>query len=66
MKELGYKEIKPKCNIILRLYGKVLMEIGSWCIEKGIKYATVWEKIPEKKEKNKKVVRIYVGRFLIA
>jgi hypothetical protein len=54
MKEFGYKEIKPKCNIILRLYGKVLMEIGSWCLTKGIKYVSVWEVVPSKKKKTKK------------
>lgn len=53
MKELGYKEIKPKCNIILRVYGKVLVGIGSWCLVKGIKYVSVWEASP-KKVKNKK------------
>jgi len=54
MKELGYKEIKPKCNIILRVYGKVLVEIGSWCIAKGIKYVSVWEVPPKKSKKQKK------------
>ena len=54
MKELGYKEIKPKCNIILRVYGKVLMEIGSWCLTRGIKYVSVWEVVPKKSKKQKK------------
>jgi hypothetical protein len=53
MKELGYKEIKPKCNIILRVYGKVLVGIGSWCLVKGIKYVSVWE-VPSKKSKKQK------------
>ena len=54
MKELGYIEIKPKCNIILKVYGKILMEIGSWCLTKGIKYVSVWEVPPKKRKKQKK------------